>query len=131
MIVYVNPTTEADRPVCGWCGHTIPDVAARLDPRGVDENGNPRAVHVGCETPFRATLDRSRREREKQDAAAEKKRIDNLKNAVVAAWTAYLNWGPVDDGSPEGKALEVALDGMAKAAVKAGAKFPKRRKRKA
>jgi hypothetical protein len=53
-----------------------------------------------------------------------------LADAAVQVWTAYLDYGPVDDGRPEGDAFAESLDNLMIAAVGAGAKMPKRRYRK-
>ncbi len=122
--------TDANRPICGWCGHDIPDGDARLDPRGADEDGKQRAVHVECDPKFRTALAEQERQSTLREVAEANKRIDALKAAVVAVWTTYLNWGPVDDGSQQGRAFEAALDEMRDAAIEAGVKFHRRRKRK-
>ena len=41
-----------------------------------------------------------------------KKSDTPLIRAAVAAWNAYIKFGPVDDGRPEGEAFEESLDAL-------------------
>ncbi len=60
----------------------------------------------------------------------QKKIVDELNAAAGRVWDAFLDYGPVDDGRPEGDEFDAALDNLMSVAIASGAKFSKRRKRK-
>lgn len=102
---------EQVKPVCGWCGHII-EGECNFDPRGLGPEGEQRVCHPACVAPFRAALEKQHRQA-----------LSDVLRACVRVRNAYYDYGPVDDGRPEGKEFEAALDSLISAAIGAGVKM--------
>src|ERR1700755_2438774 len=80
----------AVNPVCGWCGHLIEGERAS-DPRGSVSGDEQRVCHPACVEPFRTALAKQREQT-----------VSCVLSACKRVRDAYHDFGPVDDGRPEG-----------------------------